>query len=209
MLVDLIELACNQALEYDAQAQERLEALHDKCIVLTIRDIDQSITVNSVPVGGGRYEISLSLDSPPDPDIVLTASARALIEMVRAGLENADLKAGELEISGDPIVAQRFSALIANIDIDWEALLAEHLGELPAAYLSQGANVARHFFERGQTAIKARIREIIKGDMQLVTNVDEVENFLSDVDELRASVDRLSKRLNRIKQINTSSSLVD
>lgn len=194
MLLNLIELACNQALEHDDGAKKQLQSLQGKLIVVEIKNINQRIAIRPLPHG-----IELARPNQQQPHVTLSATTNALAKIARHGMDEADLEPGELEISGDPIIAQRFSSLATNLDVDWEGLLSEHFGELPAAFVSKGVNTARALFNEGSAALKIKINQALKDDLELVADSGEVEQFLEDVDSLRASVDRLQARLKRIQ----------
>ena len=136
---------------------------------------------------------------PEQVDVTLSATLSALIKISRDGMEDAELEAGELEIQGDPIIGQRFAQIIADLNIDWESLLAEQIGEAPAKLISVSATQAREFAKESQSQIKSVLSRLLTDDLDLVAEKSDVEPFLDDVDELRADVDRLAVRIKRIQ----------
>ena len=122
-----------------------------------------------------------------------------MIKISRDGMDKAELNAGELEIAGDPIVGQRFAQVISELDIAWEALLAEQIGESPAKALGFAAGQAKSFADESRDKAKEFLNSVIKDDMALVADKAEVEAYLDDVDTIRADVDRLGARLERLR----------
>ena len=196
MLIELLELASNNALQHDQQSRERLLKLQGKTITLVVKPMGQRITVNPQPHG-----LEFSTQAAPDSDVTLTASLRALVKIGRDGMDHAELEAGELEINGDPIVGQRFARVLAELDIDWEGLLAEHVGESPAVILSTGFGKARELAHESQLMFKQHINKVLKDDLQVMVDKSEVEPFLDKVDTLRADTDRLQVRIKRLQSI--------
>jgi len=194
MLLDLLELASNKTLEHDPETVERLKRLQGKTMTLNIKSIGQSISVTPFPEG-----LEFSHDAPDQVDVTLSATLGAMIKISRDGMDNAELEPGELEIAGDPIVGQRFAAVISQLNINWEALLAEQIGESPAKVVTYAAGQAKEFADESRNKFKEFISALIKEDMQLVVDKQEVEDYLDSVDTIRADVDRLSARLERIK----------
>jgi len=194
MLLDLLELASNKTLEHDPETVERLKRLQGKTMTLNIKSIGQSISVTPFPEG-----LEFSHDAPDQVDVTLSATLGAMIKISRDGMDNAELEPGELEIAGDPIVGQRFAAVISQLNINWEALLAEQIGESPAKVVTYAAGQAKEFADESRNKFKEFISALIKEDMQLVADKQEVEDYLDSVDTIRADVDRLSARLERIK----------
>ena len=194
MLIELFELASNSALEYGPKTQQRLQKLQGKTMVLCVKTIDQSIAVTPTPEG-----IEYAREIPEYVDVTLTATLGAMVKISRDGFEDADLKAGELDISGDPIIGQRFAKIIAELDIDWDGLLAEHIGEMPARLLTTAAGFTREFAEQSKSHLKSQLNTLINDELQITAEPQEVDTFLDDVDTLRADAERLAQRIQRIQ----------
>jgi ubiquinone biosynthesis protein UbiJ len=201
MVIDLIELACNSALEHDLQSRDRLKRLHGKQITLSIKPFGslptQHITINPQPHG---LEFTNKLAEAPD--VSLIATLNALVKISRDGLDNAELETGDLEINGDAIVGQRFAQILSELNIDWVALMAEHLGQAPAALLYGGAGKAKEFISDSRSMIKDQVSQILVEDLTLLVRESDVEPFLDSVDVLRADTDRLLSRLNRLQALS-------
>jgi ubiquinone biosynthesis protein UbiJ len=193
MLLSLIELACNQALEHDPLSLEKIQRLRGKPVTIKIKDLNRSVTILAQSFG-----IELQEGESSEASVTLAATPPALLKIARHGMENAELEPGELEINGDPIVAQKFAALISGLNIDWDALLAEHLGEVPASLLNKGVSMAQMAARDGRTFLKSKVNRALVEEMNLVADANSVEHYLEDVDQLRASVDRLEARLKRL-----------
>lgn len=194
MLLDLLELAGNKTLEHDPQSLARLAKLQGKTMTLNIKTIGQSISVTPQLEG-----LEFSHTVPEKVDVTLSVTIPAMIKISRDGMDNAELDSGELEIMGDPIVGQRFAQVIAELDIDWHGLLAEHIGESPAKAVTFAAGQAKSFADDSRLKFKEFLNTLIKDDMRLVADKDSVESFLDDVDTVRADTDRLMARLTHIQ----------
>lgn len=193
MLFSLLEFASNKALEYDSASLARLQKLQGKTMTLHIKKIDQSITLTSQAEG-----LEFTSQAPEKVDVVLSTTIGAMIKISRDGLENAELESGELEMSGDPIIGQRFAQVIADLNIDWETMLAEKIGEAPARTVSMVASHTKEFAQESRSKLHEFVEHLIKEDMQLVASKTDVTSFLDGVDDLRADVDRLAARLDRL-----------
>ncbi len=202
MLIDLLELASNNALQYDDSSRDRLTKLVGKTMTLEIRPPGelpiQRISVSPLPHG---LEFS---DQITDTDVTLSTTILALIKIGRDGLDDAELNPGELEINGDPIVGQRFARVLAELNIDWEGLLAEHLGETPAVIITSGIGKAKEFASESKSMFKQYINRLLIDDLQLLANKNDVEPFLDQVDTLRADTDRLQARIKRLQDSVTN-----
>ena len=198
MLIELFEIACNHALEHDPITLQNLQKLQGKSMTLTVKTINQSITVCPCPEG-----VELSRDIPEDVDVVLTASPSAMLKISRDGMEDADLQPGELEISGDPIIGQRFAKIISELDINWQDLLAEQIGDSPARVITLAAEQTLDMAQQSRVQIHSRLIHFIKEELGVTADQNEVDSFLDDVDTLRADTERLKARLRRLQTTET------
>jgi len=107
MLLQLLELASNRALEFDPDTRERLKKLEGRSLCLHITTLSQSVSLT--PQASG---LELSSQIPDQVDVTLKASIPALIKLGRDGLDEVELEPGELEIIGDPLVGQRFAQIL-------------------------------------------------------------------------------------------------
>lgn len=194
MILELIELAINNALEHDPKTQQQLLKLQGKSMVLSLKPIEQSLQITPCPEG-----VEFSREISESVDVTLTATLSAMIKISRDGFEDAELQAGELEIAGDPIIGQRFARIIAELNIDWEALLAEHIGDSPARLISIVASRARELANESRSVMKARLNSLIKDELKLTADKNDVETFLDSVDILRADTDRLANKIRRLQ----------
>ena len=194
MLIELFELASNHALEHDPETVKRLQSLEGKSMALHVTMINQSITVSPYPEG-----IELSRIIADDVDVTLTATPTAILKISRDGMEDADLQPGDLEISGDPIIGQRFAKIITELNINWETLLAEQIGDAPARTVSMIAEHASEFAKQSRDKIHDRFIHFIKDELAITAEEQEVNVFLDDVDTLRADTERLAARIKRIQ----------
>lgn len=195
MLFSLLETAGNRILSLDDDSKQKLEKLQGKIIALEIKTIKQSLYV--IPTAEG-IEFHNEVDN--EPDVTLKTTVSALIKISRDGMEDAELDTGELEIEGDAITGQRFAAMITELDIDWEELLAQQIGDIPARIIGQSAKSLSEWASDTRETIKLNTAEYLTEELRVAAPKHAVERFLQDVDTLRADVDRLNARIQRLKE---------
>ena len=196
MLLNLFELVGNNALEHGPKTSQRLAELQGKTLALRISNLNQTIIIK--PSSDG---IELSQQEFEDVDVTLSATVGAMIKIGRDGMHNAKLEPGELEIHGDPIIGQRFAQLVSELDINWESLLSEHLGEAPAQVVSLAIQQVGKLAEHTKDATMTQINSLITDELQITASTLDVDHFLEDVDHLRAQTDRLAARITRIQTL--------
>ena len=200
MLIDLLELASNNALEHDDRSRRRLAKLQGKTITLVIKSrASDSNPIQQISVSPQLHGLEFSSKPGIAPDVTLAATLGALVKIGRDGLDDAQLEPGELEINGDPIVGQRFARVLDELNIDWEGLLAEQIGESPAVFISAGVGRAMALAQDSRSLMKQRFNRLLVDDLQLVAGKSAVEPFLDEVDTLRADTERLQARIKRLQ----------
>ena len=198
MIIDLLEMASNNALQYDEKALQALAKLQGKSIVLEVRPIGK-LPIQRISVMPHPHGLEYSMSPLDKPDVTLSATVGAMVKISRDGLDDAELEPGELEINGDPIVGQRFAKVLAELDVDWQGLLAEHLGDTPAVLISAGFEHAKTFARESQSQIKLHLNKLLLEDLELVASEATVNQFMDDVDTIRADTDRLQARIKRVQ----------
>ena len=198
MIIDLLEMASNNALQYDEKALQALAKLQGKSIVLEVKSLG-SLGLQRIAVMPHPHGLEYSMTPLDNPDVTLSATLGAMVKITRDGLDDAELEPGELEINGDPIVGQRFAKVLAELDVDWEGLLAEHLGDTPAVLISSGFEHAKTLARESQLQIKLHLNKLLLEDLKLAASEAKVNQFIDDVDTIRADTDRLQARVKRLQ----------
>jgi ubiquinone biosynthesis protein UbiJ len=90
---------------------------------------------------------------------------------------------------------------MADLDIDWEAALAQLIGDVPAHMVAgsvrQSASFRADAFNRAQSAVV----EVSQEELRLTPSQNEYQQFVQSVRHLATDVDRLVARANRLRLI--------
>jgi ubiquinone biosynthesis protein UbiJ len=199
MLQALIETGSRKVLATDPNTLEKLAKLADKTIALNILKLDKTVFIRT-----HSDAITLGFEQPDNPediDVTLIAKPSTLLKIARDGIEDANLEAGELVIEGDAIVGQRFASLMNQLDIDWEELFSEIIGDVPArALFSMFEGLQKWSAESGQT-MKANVSDYLLEESNLLAHPIAVDDFNDQVDTLRNDTARLEARLSKLTQL--------
>ena len=105
---------------------------------------------------------------------------------------------GDIKIIGDTHVASVFHNTLRQIEIDWQDLLANVVGDHLAFRFSQGASHIKDFMQRTKNNVQLDVRDYLQDSLQIAVTKEEVDEFIRNVDSLRADVDRIEARINRL-----------
>ena len=181
-------------LQDDPATQEKLSKLSGKVIAFHLKKIDQ--TFYFLPSEKG---LAIANDTPEKIDVTIRAKPSTVLKIARDGMDDADLEAGELEIEGDAITGQRFAALLNELNIDWEELLSQRIGDVPAHILSSGLSKLMAWDKDTHATMKQNMGEYLIEEARLAASQVAVEKYLDQVDELRNDVARLSARIAQLQ----------
>ncbi|WP_424947359.1 ubiquinone biosynthesis accessory factor UbiJ [Candidatus Spongiihabitans sp.] len=192
---DFLNRTSTVLLSVDPDSKEKLAELDGKvlCIEITM----PRITLFLVPANG---EMEILRQCNAEADVTLTGSAMAFAKLGTAGTGSGVLSDGRVTMQGDADTGQAFQKILSQLDMDWEELLARHIGDTPAR---KAGNVARNFGRWASQSLdlsRHNAGEFLQEEARvLVTNL-AMQRFQDSVDKLRADTDRLEQRIMRLQK---------
>jgi ubiquinone biosynthesis protein UbiJ len=186
----LLETLLQQLLLLDPESQARLRKLDGKRLRLTLDDVGKAITISVNQQG-----VWLSWFDQEPVDCAIRSRLAVLPELREAANITRLIKADMLDIEGDPMLAQALSKLFADLDIDWPEQLAMRLGDVPAQLLVQTWQRSRQWLQQQRNDHRQWLRDALIEEQQLLPSAAEFSLFRSDVQALRARIDRLERQL--------------
>lgn len=193
-----VEVALNRYLSLDPEALPRFASLEGKIIAIEIKGLNQSLFL--FPSADGFLVLS---DFDGEADAVISGSPIALAKLGLVDDPKDLLFSGEVELSGDTPLANQFSRLLSQLDIDWEELLAQNIGDIAAHKIGNVVRSVNHWFKRSTNSVCLDTGEYLQEEAHLSPTNAELRKFIQQVDEVREDVDRLAAKINILK--NTDS----
>ncbi|WP_219604211.1 SCP2 domain-containing protein [Aeromonas caviae] len=194
MVTAVIETSLNQLLALDKQSPERLRKLAGKVLKLDLRELKPLWFVFSVR----RLDVLARFEG--EADAVLSLSLTALGLLKEPSALTRYIREEKLDLSGDPQLVQAFSALLGELDIDWEEELSRYTGDVVAHTLCSGARQARRFVGRELCLSQRQVAEYLTEEAKLAPGPLEVASFNDDVEELAQQMKAIELRLARLEQ---------
>lgn len=184
-----LERAVNHALAFSLEwpdYAQRLNGIRLRC-ELSPMDIQVYVHIRDALV-------TLSTQGPETVDLVITATPSALLEMAQTK------RAGpKISISGNAHLAQTLQQAMSALNIDWEGLLAEHIGDLAARQAGTLFDKLKHFAQRFTSTALSDTADYLVDEQELLPSKPEVEQFYKNVTTLRYDTDRLEARVRRLE----------
>lgn len=196
----IIEKVINQTIQFDPKTPHYLEKLHQKYLKINIEGLSRTQTFF---VHFTKTKIHFSKTHQGEIDATIQGNRAAFISFALNKDIHKALKAG-LSLEGDMETLQIIQEWFRALDIDWEEILSKATGDAlanPIANLIKGiAKKQRQFFE--DTLQSAS--EYLKEESKLFPAKIEAEDFMNDIDILRADADRLEARILKLQNVLAS-----
>jgi len=142
--------------------------------------------------------LELTTETDREPDVLISGSIVTLAQMAGDSGGNA-VRAGSLEFTGDPVLADEFRQLLAFAKPDIEEELSGFVGDVAAHRLGEFARGLNKWGREARATMGANIREYLQEESRDVPSRYEVERFTANVSALRDDVDRLDARIKRLR----------
>ncbi|TXH70552.1 MAG: Sterol-binding domain protein [Thiothrix sp.] len=192
-----LEAAFNAWLKLDEKthgsARQRLQALQGKLIHLRISN--PGFDLYFLPTAD-QVRISANYDAPPD--VSIQGSALALMRLAQAEDSGKAMLENGIKIEGDLGLGTEFSKILREIDVDWEELLAQTVGDTVAHQAGQLARNTKGWLDQSAQAMRLNTQEYLQEEARLLPAEAELSYHYEQIDQLRMDADRLEARLNRL-----------
>jgi ubiquinone biosynthesis protein UbiJ len=208
-----VELAMNQLLKLDDDSQQRLKKLAGKSLQVTIKELPWPLLFTFSDQIDVRAVITVDNNVGPisEPvDCLIELNLETLPKLKDSSQLTQLIQQKQLNLIGDIYVAQTFSALLKDLDIDWEEQLSGYTGDVVA---HQTFASMRTLFDKAKTQIEQgaiELGEHLTQSNSIAVKPSEVIEFSKGVTRLRSATERLSAKialLEQPKKTDTGSSI--
>ncbi|PVY75984.1 ubiquinone biosynthesis protein UbiJ [Tamilnaduibacter salinus] len=198
-LLSAAETALNRALALDPAGRRALLAALSGPVTVTVNTIGITVTLTR---SGDR----IGVGSQPAEDASLTLSGGPMAFVTLALGDDAVFSDGRLTVDGDVGQAHALQRALLQLDPDWEAALAERIGELPAHFLGQRVRSALRWQRQAMASITASLEEYLHEETRALPGRRELSATFEDIDQMALRTDRLEARIQRLASSDGESS---
>lgn len=198
MITQILEAMGNHLLEFDPNALAKLSKLQGKVFKLELSVINRDVYFAPTDEG-----IQIKQQWSGDVDIILRGSPLAFTQfgLKQKGVDNQIFLDKRVSIEGDAELAQDLQKIIRELDIDFEELLSRYVGDIAAHEIGRGARAFREWATGAANSVQLDIQEYMVEESRILAPQWRVTKFNEQADTLRADVDRLDLRVQRIKKL--------
>ncbi|WP_029654780.1 ubiquinone biosynthesis accessory factor UbiJ [Marinobacter daepoensis] len=188
----ILEGALNRALALDpAGRRALLDALGGPVQVSITAPLTMAWTLARL---GEQVQVS---SQPADqPALIITGRPMALAALA---LGDDRVFADErLTVTGDTALAHQLQRALSQLQPDWEAAMARHIGDVPAHFLGRRLRQAVSWSRQAASTMNANVEEYLHEESRTLPGRRELEATFQDIDQLNLRTERLEARLNQL-----------
>ncbi|MDA8885475.1 SCP2 sterol-binding domain-containing protein [Porticoccaceae bacterium] len=188
------EKIINAALVHDPASAERLRALQGKVLL-----VDSSMPPLRIAVEPSATGIMLHSNWQDSAEVTVSGTLVSLAAMAINADETVSFSGTGVNVSGNLEVLRQLNHIMAELDIDWEAALAELIGDVPAHLLGETIRNSAEFRSNALNRAQSALAEVSQEELRLTPSKNEYQSFVQSVRHLSTDVDRLAARANKLR----------
>ena len=189
-----IEPVLNDLILTSDQDLSPLKRIQGKLIALKIRPFDVQLFIYA-----SDNKLCLQGEVDGIPDVEISGSPGALIRNAMGGLAERSLAPDEIQITGDTVLARQFQTVIRDSGINWTNVISRVSPKLLQYQVHRFLKQTAEWTKSTEASFRLDVSEYVQEEIRLTPTVTEAQNWMSEIDILRNSVDRLSQRILRLQ----------
>ena len=190
-LTGSIESAINAYLATRPSARNTLSKLAGQSLGITLIPQEQRITLIF-----SDDQVAVMREFDGEPTTHLTGAASDLLKLLND--PNSVMFGQGVEVKGDSALLQRLSHAFDNPSLDWEAWLADQIGDLPAAIVMKPINQSIEWANSSRQTLTTTAKEYLQEEINLLPTRVEFEGFIDDTRQLKQRAELIERRLERL-----------
>ncbi|WP_372598507.1 SCP2 domain-containing protein [Amphritea sp.] len=194
-LLTLAESTINRLLLVRPETVAQLGRLDGKVIAIQLSS--PAISLSLQPSTAGLQIDQIERD---DADVTLSGTAADFFQLLSAADSSEAMFGKTIKLSGDSALATRFSQVMVDAALDWEGILAQVIGDLPAHEVARLLKWKTRFYLQAGHSLVQNFEEYIKEELQLLPSQPQLKRFYSEVDSLRQETERAEARIERLRR---------
>lgn len=198
MILVRIEKLINTHLDKDPALKRDMTAMAGKALLIELTGLEQTIWL----LPSNDY-LAVQNDYAGEPDVTIKGSPFALMKLAKTTDQAPTSFSGDVVISGDLALGQHVQRMLKQLDLDWEELLAEKVGDVAAHQIGNVLRSVSRWTKDSRKSMEQTLSDYIRIEAEMSPQRFEVNDFLDQVEDLRTDLDRLEQRIQRLVALKT------
>ncbi len=192
MLESIIENILNRGLPRSPRARELCAELAGRRVAVEVRDVAEYV------VGCDGNGLSITRGRVESADARVSGGLVGLLAL--AGRSEEGLRRGDVQLSGDTALAERFRELVLLLRPDLEEELALAIGDVPAHQIARFARMAFDWCKGAADTTVRNVAEYFAHESRDLVSSAEGRQLLTGIDALRDRIARLEARIDALAE---------
>jgi len=190
-----IETAVNKALAYDPATRQQLALIDDQIIAVRITQPSQQLWVR---FSGDQVRLLSHWEDSVDASI--SGRLKDFIALAKETDKNQVLMSSRMEISGNTQLLTRLQSIAAQLDIDWEAGIADVIGDVPGHWVASALKFGNLFAKDVAQSVDRSWRNYWQFESDSLINSQQYQQTSADSAKARVEADRLEAKVQRLQK---------
>ena len=186
MLTDVLEKTLNAYFQLNRQAPEALKQLAHKVVIMELTLPAFRCALQFTPAG-----VKMLSDDYPPADLLIKGTALAFM---KAQMTKDPKHAAALQFIGDFSLVTPLNDIFDKAHVAWEEVFAGVFGDTLTDLGGRLWKKQQQWQQEATENALSNMKDYLQEETQCLPSQGEVDYFLSEVDRLRESVDRLIYR---------------
>jgi len=190
------ESLINGALKYDPATLRKMGELEGKLLLIesTMPPLKLAMETNS-------QGIMLHSNWQDKADTTVTGSLVSIAGLAANSASQASFSGSGVNVSGDLNFLIEINSLMADLKVDWEAILAAVIGDIPAHLMAENLRKSAAMAKDAGQRAKSAAAEVAQEELRVTPTSPEFKDFSQQVRGLSSGVERAAARINKSRQI--------
>jgi len=193
--LNALSKAINAYLKLDPESGNRLKHLNGKVVTIQLKPFD--LTFQCI---FNDTSIKLEADALRAADTHISGTPIQLAAVSLLKTNRHRFFADDISMTGSAEIGHEVIALFDHMQIDWEEYLAQLIGDETAHHAGKLAKRARSWLKHIDQSFTDNVDEYIHEEAQWLPTHEALNDFFQEIDDYRMDVDRISAKINALKQ---------
>lgn len=202
-LLDALNRAARATIDLDPESKNKLAKLQGKVVCLELNA--PPIILYLLPSVQG---INFCRETGTEPDVTLSGDAIAFARLGAKELGRMDasreLHSGGVIFRGDAELGQVLQKILSELDLDWEELLSHYIGDTPAYKVGNALRGLGGWVRETRQLARENTADYLTEEKRVLITESDMQRFAEAVNCARADVDRLTRRIEKLKACQQS-----
>ncbi len=200
-VIAALETLVNKTLQYDPVTQQQLAHIDDQVIRVNCTQPEVQLWVH---ISDGTVRLLSQWDDAVDASI--SGKMTDFLALAREKDKNQVLMSTRMEISGNTQLLTRMQTIAGSLNIDWEAGIADVIGDLPGHWLATAFKFGAVFAQDVHKSVSGSWNNYWQYETDTLLTVGTYRDTATAISAMRFDADRLEARILRLQKMRPDQS---